>query len=467
MSVDPFLQALPLVLLLVLLAGRASPHVAAMVALAAALVAVDVSLPVGVDLAVFLAEETPRGLFLAAQPLGVVMGGLLFHAALSGPSVPTTMQAPHPRRIFAAVLTGIFMESVTGFGLGSLLVLGRLRSMGLGGAPAGAASLLALCLVPWGALGVGVQLGAALIDVPGQAVARWTSYPSAAWLLVLGPVLWRLCNTLGVVVSRRERAVQLALLGVMAGLLVIGHSIAPFEVVGLFAVGPLLLWIWWQLGPSGDLATWRRVGRSAAPHLVLTAGIVAARAIPEPPMLRPWSDLPGLPLTHASVVLCIVAMAFLIEHPRPWRVASAALRRGARPGATLVMYLLLARWLAASGAMAAVAEAIRSMLGPLAPFAVPPLGLLAGIVTGSSIGANASLMVVQYRLGVAGGMPPLLAPGLHNFASGAGAGMSIVITTVICGLLADGTTPAHLWRLLLPSLAAVVGIGWACVIVAG
>jgi lactate permease len=32
---------------------------------------------------------------------------------------------------------------------------------------------------------------------------------------------------------------------------------------------------------------------------------------------------------------------------------------------------------------------------------------------------------------------------------------------MICGLLADGTKPAALWRLLWPSLAAVLVIGWA------
>jgi len=31
---------------------------------------------------------------------------------------------------------------------------------------------------------------------------------------------------------------------------------------------------------------------------------------------------------------------------------------------------------------------------------------------------------------------------------------------MVCGLLADGTRPAQLWRLLWPSLAAVLVIGW-------
>jgi lactate permease len=83
------------------------------------------------------------------------------------------------------------------------------------------------------------------------------------------------------------------------------------------------------------------------------------------------------------------------------------------------------------------------------------------MVTGSNVGSNAALMPVQQALGLAAGMPPLLAPALHNFAGAAGAGMSFGVTALICGLLADGTRPAQVWRLLLPSMAAVLAIGWA------
>ena len=94
---------------------------------------------------------------------------------------------------------------------------------------------------------------------------------------------------------------------------------------------------------------------------------------------------------------------------------------------------------------------------------MPALGLASGMVTGSNVGSNAALMPVQQALGHAAGMPAMLAPALHNFAGSAGAGMSFAATAMICGLLADGTRPAQLWRLLLPSLLAVVAIGWVSV----
>jgi lactate permease len=114
-----------------------------------------------------------------------------------------------------------------------------------------------------------------------------------------------------------------------------------------------------------------------------------------------------------------------------------------------------------------LAEALAGALGPLAPYAVPVLGLASGMVTGSNVGSNAALMTVQAALGRAAALPELLAPALHNFAGAAGAGMSFAVTAMICGLLADGTRPAQIWRLLLPSMALVLVIGWLAVTVAG
>jgi HK97 family phage major capsid protein len=48
----------------------------------------------------------------------------------------------------------------------------------------------------------------------------------------------------------------------------------------------------------------------------------------------------------------------------------------------------------------------------------------------------------------------------NQIVGAAGAGMSFAVTGMICGLLADGTKPSALWRLLWPSLAAVLVIGW-------
>ena len=77
------LQAAPLLALLLLLAtGRMGPLAACGVALALAVPAIAVTLPGSAGLPSFLADATLRAAFLALQPMAVVAGGLLFHAAV-------------------------------------------------------------------------------------------------------------------------------------------------------------------------------------------------------------------------------------------------------------------------------------------------------------------------------------------------------------------------------------------------
>jgi lactate permease len=457
------LQALPLLLLIGLLfSGRVAPVPAVVAALIAAIPAAYVSLPDSIGLPGFLAEQILRGAYLALQPMGVVLAGLLFHAAVSGVEASKDAEAATPRRIFiATLLAGCFLESVTGFGVGAVFALASLRGMGIIGAPAGAMALLALCLIPWGGLGPGSLLGAALIGLPAQDILRITALPNALWLLALGPVLWRLCSAAGLAVSAAEKRAQMGYLLAVAILLVGCHWLLPFEVIGVIATGLPLVFALWRLAPPQDGVAWRRALARLAPYAFLTVALLLARTVPNPPAWQPFADLPAFPVTHVSLVLASVALLLLARRAGALRRAQGALKRGARPALIMLLYVLLARWMGESGATAALAREAAAALGPLAPYAVPPLGLMAGIVTGTNVGSNAALMPVQYKLGLAAGLPPVLAPGVHNFVGAAGAGVSFAVTGMICGLLADGTKPAQLWRLLWPSLAAVLLLGWA------
>jgi lactate permease len=456
------LQALPLLLLVVLLvSGRAGPVPAVLAALAASLPAVLLTLPGDAAPASFLLAETLRGAFLALSPIGVVAGGLLFHAAVQRAPAEGAAATATPRRILVAtLLAGAFLESVTGFAVGAVFALAALRAMGLRGAPAGAMALLSLTLVPWGGLGPGTALGAALVGLPAQAVAFATAWPSAVWYPLLGPVLWRLCAAAGIAVPPAERLVQVLVLGGVGALLVASHALFPFEVAGIVATGLPLLVLLWRLDPPRGADGWRAALRTLAPYAGLTVALLAARGWSGAPAWAPFPDLPAVPMTHVAVILWLVAAALLLRLPDGLVRARGALLRARRPALAMLLYVILARWLAGSGVAGSLAEALAAALGPFAPYAVPMLGFAAGMVTGSNVGSNAALMPVQAALGQAAGLPGLLAPGLHNFAGAAGAGMSFAVTAMICGLLADGTRPAQIWRLLLPSMLLVLAIGW-------
>jgi lactate permease len=451
-------QAAPLLALLLLLAsGRAGPLMACGVALALALPAIAASLPADATLTGFLPGETLRAAWLAFQPMAIVAGGLLFHAAVA--PTEAAPRTPTAARVFAVTLPlGCFLESVTGFAIGAVFALAALRAMGIGGAVAVALSLMALVLVPWGGLGPGTLLGSTLAGLPPHEVARVAAFPSAVWLLGLAPILWGLQARAGVVVPAREKAMQALMLAVLSALIVGLHWVLPFEVIGVVASGLVLLWALWRADPPHDP---RAALRTAAPYLVLTAALLASRAIPGAPALRPFPELPAFPVTHVAVVLWAVALLWLVLRGDAAATFRAAMRRAARPMAVMLLYVLLGRWLAGGGVAAALAQAMVAGVGDFAPLVMSPLGFLAGFVTGSNVGANAALMPVQQALGVALNLPPLLAPGVHNFSGAAGAGMSIAVTAMLCALLADGTRPVQVWRLMLPSIALVMALGTA------
>lgn len=451
------LQAAPLVLLLALLAsGRVSPIAACGIALAAAIPAIAVTIPEGASVPEILLRESPRAAFLAFQPIAVVAGGLLFHAAV----VQARDDAPRlatPARIFAVALPmGVFLESVTGFAVGAVFALSALRGMGIGGAVAAALALQSQVMVPWGALGPGSALGAVLAGVPAQEMVALVARPNAAWILALTPVLWWLQARAGVPVPTHEKAVQTLMVAAMAALLVALHAILPFETVGLAASGIVAVWALWRSDPPRDL---RSAFRASWPYLLLTACLLAARLAPHPPAFRPFPELPGIPVTHVAVVLWAVAFGLLALHADGWSRAAMALRRARRPAAAMLLYVLLGRWLAGSGVAQALAQALIEGKGALAAYAVMPMGFLGGFITGSNVGGNAALMPIQVALGRELGLPTLLAPALHNLAGGAGAGMSIAATAMLCALLADGTRPVQVWRLMLPSMALVMLTG--------
>jgi len=460
-AMNTTLQALPLLLLLGLLgSGRVAPVPACLVALAAALPGIATVLPPGLSLPAFLLAETPRALFLGALPVAILSGGLLF-SLVAAPRAEAVVATP--RRAYLTVLAGSFVESVTGFAVGAVFTLSALRAMGIRGVPAGGLAILSLWLAPWGGLGPGLALGAALAHRPLDEVSAVSALPHAVWLMTAMPVLWALLVRAGLAVPRRERLVQFGLQAALAGLVALGAQVLPGEVVAVVATGTVLVPSLWSLAPPRDAAARRRAVEAAGPWALLAALLLLGRLWHAAPAWQPFPGLPPVPVTHVAVVLWAVSLGFLAFRADAVPRLREMLSRMPRPAAAMMLYVLLGRWLAGSGVATALAASIAAGLGPLAPYAIPPLGMLGGVVTGSNVGAAAAMMPVQAGLGAAAGLPPWLAPGLQNFAGGAGAPFSFAATAIVCGLLADGTRPPDLWRALAPLMLSLLAIGWAAV----
>ncbi len=457
------IQALPLLALVVLLAsGRAGPPVACLVSMALALPAASAALGSPALLPGFALRSVVEGLWLAVVPVGIIAGGLVFHAGVvdlrAAPDAAASDGQSVADRLFtAAFLLGPFSETVTGFGVGTVFAIGAVRATGIGGAAAAAIGLMAQPLIPWGGLGPGTAIGAALAGVDPQQMAMRNAVAVAPELLALLALFWGWCGLAGVRVSWATRGGQALWVASVGALLILLHRVLPWELCGMAATGPVLALRLLRAHPPRQRADWRRAGASAAPYLLLVTLLLGLRLWPNPPTLHPFAALPALPLTHAMVALWLAAGVLLGATGRGSGFALQALRRARRPALALLAFVVLARVLSNAGVPVALAGALVASFGAAAPFAAPLMAAVAGFFAGTNVGSNSAMMPLQAALGHSAGLGPLVLPAMQNGT------LALVISpqlvAVASTLAGDSVTPRSVWRIMWPVgiIAIVVG----------
>lgn len=458
------IDALPLLVLIGLLAsGRAGPVVSCVGAQLASLPAIWSALTgSGAEsLMAFLAIRSLEGVWLALPAIGVITGGLVFHAAADHPRQSSLQRTGDAASTLftTGFLLGPFTELVTGFGVGSVFAAGALRPLGLAGAPLAALLILAGSLIPWGGLGPGSALGAALAGVSPSALSRGTAPQSAVWLLLLLPLFWRFAAAAGHPVPAARRPAQCAWVAATSVLLIASNRVFPWEVAGIAATGPLLAArLLWANPPDGR-EDWRRAAAAAFPYVLLTASLLAARIFSGVPVWRPFAALPGVALNHPMIILWLTGLALLASRPDPVRSAGAALNRARKPAVAIVLYVVLARWLIGAHVPDTLARALADALGDLAPLASPVVAAASGFVAGSNVGANSATMPLQAALGRLRGFDPALLPSVQNFCGAACILLSPQFTAVAAGLAGEGATPRRIWGLTWPIAPIAIFIG--------
>jgi lactate permease len=473
------IQALPLLALVVLLAsGRAGPGLACLAAMILALPAASLALGTAAALPAFAVRSLAEGLWLAVVPVGIIAGGLLFHACVidlrgtppgSGDAPPaggggdSTGGSVADRLFTAAFLLGPFSETVTGFGVGTVFAVGAVRAAGIGGAAAAAIGLMAQPLIPWGGLGPGTAIGAALAGVDPQAMALRNALAVAPELLTLLALFWGWCRLAGVVVPWPARLRQALWLSAVAALLILLHFVLPWELCGMAATGPVLALRLLHAHPPRTAAGRSRAVALAAPYLLLVGLLLGLRLWTDPPSLHPFTGLPALPLNHAMVALWLAALALLALAGRGPRFAVHALRRARRPAIALLAFVVLARVLANAAVPTALAHALVAGFGTAAPFASPLMAAVAGFFAGTNVGSNSAMMPLQAALGHSAGLGPLVLPAVQNGT------LALVISpqlvAVASSLAGPEVTPRAVWRIMWPVGIVAVVVGTVSVLI--
>ena len=474
-----FIQALPLLALVALLAtGRAGPVLSCTLALVLALPAAWLKLGGLGDLAAFSARSLAEGLWLALVPVGIISGGLVFHAGVhhqAGDRGTPPVGSVADRLFTAAFLLGPFTEAVTGFGVGTVFAVGAVRALGVAGAPAAAIGLMAQPIIPWGGLGPGTAIGAALAGIDPQALAARNAVLLAPSLLLLLPLFWWWCGLADISVAWPTRLRQAGWLAAVGLLLVLGHAVLPWQLCGMIATGLVLAVRLLAADPPRSTQAWRKAASSAAPYLLLAGLLLGSQLWRNPPAWLPFAGLPALPVNHAMVSIWLAALIMLMIGGRGPGMVMAALCKARRPALALLSFVVLARVLSNAGIPVALAGALVAGFGAAAPFAAPILAIVSGFFAGTNVGGNSAMMPLQAALGRASGLGVTVLPAVQNgtlaliispqlVAVAAGITNSAGPTGAV-GASGKEVTPAMIWRIMWPVALIALMVGIASIVI--
>lgn len=418
----------------------------------------------------------------------VIVPGLYLNAILRGQGVVDGLAAwiqslrlDAERKALVLLLGPLpAVESLTGFGVSLFLAVPIFFRL----FPAERAyrmSLLGMNIMPWGTLALATVIAASLSGLPVAQLGAATALTSALVFPAIG--LIALC-VLGGPSLLRKHALLATLLGLALAALLFAFSRFGFtEIAGILAgtvVGVL------------GFAGLRQASQSAEQALEsgrFAAAPVDTQSLPIWRLLQPYALVLGLillsriPALHAllsdAVVLSSGRVRFSLLTSPGWALAIVALlllairsvpidhkvvwSRAKTASIGILCFVVLAQLMLESGMINAIAAPLeqqgaqhKSLLYLLSPL----LGAVSGFTTGSNVGGNALLTVMQHRLGAATG-EALLFTAAQNSAAGHAVFASLPIIILVATIARDTAhqTPMaehELLRFTLKALCLVV-----------
>jgi lactate permease len=349
------------------------------------------------------------GTWIALPAVLVILAGLAFATAIEEiEPLPTGSKATHDDVAQICLLTGPFMETVTGFGVGYIVAVMGLRRLGIGSVHALALAAFSQSLVPWGALGIGTRISAALAGVELQEVGWRLAVIIAVVWAGLVPLFWRLAAQAGSAPSVGNRVEWAFYCVLLLILLILANRLLPIELAGIAALGAVIslrfLLIEGISGLNG------KIFRRFAPFLLLIAALAAMQMWPafhaklSTPSFKPFFELPSFePLLSPALPLFLIALTVSLARRGSNGVISlprAVIQKGWR--ASLLTFLMvgmayiLVRGGIAHNLMNSASQALEIWAAGLVPLA----GAAGGYLTGSNTGAGAVSMPLANALSI-------------------------------------------------------------------
>ena len=378
---------------------------------------------------------------------------------------------------------GPFIESASGFGVGTVVIIPILVAIGFEPLPAAMLGLLAQVAVPWGGLAVGIGLGAELTKLDPGILGMRTALlmiplPFGFGLVALAMSggkrallrWWPAALLAGLVLSAGEwffsQIPGIELAGILACTLVmlvlIGYGYIFLRRNGEQPVEPVAI-------PAQEhtIPLWQAV----APYIFLTVCLLVTRligplqqwlqstavlSIPAVELRLPLLYTPGfwvlLAALFAVPLLGLNGAGLLAASGRTWG-------QFAWSAVAIISFLAMAEVMGFSG-MTTVLGAAAATLGRNYGWIAPWLGALGGWLTGSNAGGNAMFALLQKDTSLRAGLPLDWIMGAQNSAGSIVTVVSparTILATTTVGLPGkEGTILRTLGPLVLVSVAIIM-----------
>lgn len=419
----------PILLVIGLVAtGRVSLIRAGLVGLLATLPAAAVALQGQRGFGEFLLVESLKGAWLSWHAIAVIFAGLTVHHVIAAAQQPKedaggdAVISRHRQAYFVSFIAGGLIECAVGFGVGYALAVHGMLRLGVAPLAAIAVGLLSQMLVVWGGLGIGTVIGAALGHLPLQAFGLYSAVMILPFVLLLLGWFWWWSHKLQLGLSPKNMAIDLAWTGAMLGLLYLGNLHASVDTAGLIATAPLLA-LSQILNPRRPAL--KAMLRIALPYLLLIALLLSTRLIRPLSqymqgilVAQPFADMPAFPFAYqAGVMLMLTALAYgamTLKPAQARQVLAQSWQAGRVAIATTLIFLVMARLMAASGIPAALAMAWQGIAGEQALLATPVFAAVAGGLTGSNTASNSLMLPLQAALAGSAGASVVWVSALQN-----------------------------------------------------
>lgn len=386
---------------------------------------------------------------------GMILARLLeASGAMQAISARVETLAPSRPLGVALVVFGIvpFAESVTGFGIGVTIGVPILVHLGCTLRQSALLGLLGLNAVPWGALGPGTTVAAALAGLDVDALGLTTAWINLIPVLVVTATVLlltrpRLGGLLGTVA-----AAGLLWGGILGANAVVG--MAPAGIIGSLIVIAVMGLVFAVRTRSGGLDASLR--GALLPYAVLTLGLLAARAVADA-LPSTLTHLTASPPVWLAVACAVAALRVDGSHA----IALAATRSWVPIGTATAAFMLLG-WIMTTTDMS-------TSIGALLPTGLilltPWLTTAGSILTGSNTGANSMFTGTLDAAAAAAGVSTMGIVAAGN-AAGSLAALAAPPRVVMAVQLADADNPASrrdiAWvqsRALIISAVSTLAIG--------